>query len=71
VEVFTWMVANERHPVARARARPGHELQQRGVTAEPSEEQLEVAGAAVTECLRLESGVDGGGDQAPEKAPPA
>ncbi|HEU4451161.1 MAG TPA: DUF1385 domain-containing protein [Gaiellaceae bacterium] len=71
VEVFTWMVANERHPVARALARPGHELQQRVVTAEPSEEQLEVAGAAVTECLRLESGVDGGGDQAPEEAPPA
>ena len=36
VEVFSWMVANERHPVARALARPGHELQQRLVTAEPS-----------------------------------
>ena len=29
VEVFSWMVANERHPLARALARPGHELQQR------------------------------------------
>ena len=55
VEVFSWMVANEKHPLARALARPGHELQQRLVTAEPSPEQLEVAEAALAECLRLES----------------
>jgi uncharacterized protein YqhQ len=54
-EVFSWMVANERHPVARALARPGHELQQRLVTAEPSPEQLEVANAALAECVRLET----------------
>jgi uncharacterized protein YqhQ len=71
VEVFTWMVANPRNPFARALARPGHELQQRLVTAEPSEEQLEVANAALAECLRLESKADGGGDQAAEEAPPA
>ncbi|MGH3023078.1 MAG: DUF1385 domain-containing protein [Gaiellaceae bacterium] len=71
VEVFTWMVANQRHPVARALYRPGRELQQRLVTAEPSEEQLEVAQAALAECLRLESKADGGRDQAPEEAPPA
>lgn len=69
VEVFSWMVANERHPVARALARPGHELQQRLVTAEPSPEQLEVANAALVECLRLESGQDGPRDE--EAAPPA
>jgi uncharacterized protein YqhQ len=71
VEVFTWMVANPRNPLARALARPGHELQQRLVTAEPSGEQLEVANAALQECLRLESAANGGRDQAPEEAPPA
>jgi uncharacterized protein YqhQ len=68
-EVFSWMVANERNPVARALAFPGHELQQRLVTAEPSAEQLEVAHAALEECLRLESAADDRRD--PEEAPPA
>jgi uncharacterized protein YqhQ len=68
VEVFSWMVANEKHPVARALARPGHELQHRFVTAEPSQEQLEVAEAALRECLRLESPANGRRD--PEEAPP-
>jgi uncharacterized protein YqhQ len=74
VEVFGWMVKNERHPVSRALARPGHELQQRVVTAEPSTEQLDVAQAALQECLRLEIGPpvespdDGDRDEAP---PPA
>ena len=71
VELFTWMVANQRHPLARALYRPGHELQQRFVTAEPSEEQLEVANAALEECLRLESQANGRRDPAPEEAPPA
>jgi uncharacterized protein YqhQ len=69
VEVFAWMVANEKHPVARALARPGHELQHRLVTAQPSPEQLEVADAALRECLRLESGEDGRRDT-PAEAPP-
>jgi uncharacterized protein YqhQ len=69
VEVFSWMVANDKHPVARALARPGHELQQRFVTAEPSAEQLEVANAALAECLRLESGDDG--RRNPQEAPSA
>ncbi|MGH3010403.1 MAG: DUF1385 domain-containing protein [Gaiellaceae bacterium] len=69
VEVFSWMVANERHPVARALARPGHELQQRLVTAEPSTEQLEVANAALEACLVLESPANGHPDE--EAAPPA
>ena len=69
VEVFSWMVANERHPVARALARPGHELQQRLVTAEPSAEQLEVANAALQACLSLESPANGPRDE--EAAPPA
>ena len=64
------MVANEKHPLARALARPGHELQQRLVTAEPSPEQLEVAEAALAECLRLESPQNGSGDGPAEEAPP-
>jgi uncharacterized protein YqhQ len=68
LEVFSWMVRNERHPVARALAKPGHELQHRFVTAEPTPEQLEVAEAALRECLRLESRQDGGRDK--EAAPP-
>jgi uncharacterized protein YqhQ len=71
VEVFTWMVANPRNPFARALAKPGHELQQRLVTAEPSDEQLEVANAALSECLRLELAANGRGDPASEEAPPA
>ena len=69
VEVFSWMVANERHPVARALARPGHELQQRLVTAEPTPEQLEVANAALQACLALESPANGDLDS--EASPPA
>ena len=51
------MVRNPGHPLARALARPGQELQQRFVTAEPTAQQLDVAEAALAECLRLESGV--------------
>ncbi len=69
VELFSWMVKNERNPVARALALPGHELQQRLLTAEPTPEQLAVANAALVECLRLESGQDGGPER-PEERPP-
>jgi uncharacterized protein YqhQ len=68
VELFTWMVRNEGRPAARALAWPGHELQQHVLTAEPTPEQLEVAEAALTECLRLESPGDGGAE--PKEAPP-
>jgi uncharacterized protein YqhQ len=54
VEVFGWMTRNPEHPLARALARPGHELQHRFGTREPSAEQLEVAEAALAACLRLE-----------------
>jgi uncharacterized protein YqhQ len=70
IEIFSWMVANERHPVARALAKPGHELQHRFVTADPSAEQLEVANAALAECLRLELPANGDPDRAEEAAPP-
>jgi uncharacterized protein YqhQ len=54
-EIFSWMVRNPEHPVARALAWPGHELQHRLATAEPDADQLEVAEAALQECLRLET----------------
>ena len=56
VEVFGWMTRNPTHPLSRALARPGHELQHRVATAEPSPEQLEVAEAALKACLELEDG---------------
>ena len=61
VEVFGWMTRNPTHPLSRALARPGHELQHRLATAEPTPDQLEVAEAALAACLELE-----GGDRAAE-----
>jgi uncharacterized protein YqhQ len=54
VEVFAWMTRNPEHPLARALARPGFEVQRRLSTAEPSEAQVEVADAARDACLALE-----------------
>ena len=54
-EIFAWMVRNPEHPVARALAWPGHELQHRLATAEPDAAQLEVAEAALEACLTLET----------------
>jgi uncharacterized protein YqhQ len=54
VEVFAWMSRNPRHPLSRALQRPGHELQRRLATAEPSEAQLAVAEAALAACLEAE-----------------
>lgn len=56
VEVFGWMSRNPQSPLAKALARPGHELQHRISTAEPSVAQLEVAEAALAACLELEDG---------------
>ena len=56
VEVFAWMTKHPRHPLAKALAMPGHGLQHRIATAEPSPEQLEVAEAALAACLELEHG---------------
>lgn len=53
-EIFGWMVRNPDRSLARALARPGHELQHRVATAEPSREQIEVAEAALAACLELE-----------------
>jgi uncharacterized protein YqhQ len=53
-ELFGWMTRNPSHPLAQALAKPGHELQHRLSTAEPSTEQLEVAEVALAACLALE-----------------
>jgi uncharacterized protein YqhQ len=53
-ELFGWMTRHPSHPLAQALSKPGHELQHRFSTAEPSAEQLEVAEAALAACLRLE-----------------
>ena len=54
VEIFSWVARNPTHPVARVLARPGFELQRHLSTAEPSDDQLEVANAARDACLELE-----------------
>jgi len=54
VEIFGWMTRHPGHPLARALAKPGHTLQHRLGTREPSAAQLEVADAALQACLELE-----------------
>jgi len=58
-EIFGWMVRNPEKTLSRALARPGHELQHRLATAEPTPAQLEVAEAALAACLELERNADG------------
>jgi uncharacterized protein YqhQ len=53
-ELLGWALRNPGHPLSRALAWPGHELQRRFLTAEPTPGQLEVAETALQECLRLE-----------------
>src|SRR5262245_29752379 len=54
VEVFSWVARNPSHPLAKLLARPGFEIQRHLSTAEPTDEQLEVANAARDACLELE-----------------
>ena len=54
-ELFGWMVRNPDRPLARALAKPGHELQHRYATKEPTPEQVEVAEAALNACLERET----------------
>ena len=55
-EIFGWMTRHPGNPVAQALSKPGHELQHRLSTAEPTSAQLEVAEAALAACLELEHG---------------
>jgi uncharacterized protein YqhQ len=58
-EIFGWMARHPEHRISRALAKPGHELQHRLATAEPTPEQLEVAEAALAACLELERNAGG------------
>jgi len=53
-ELFGWMVRHPDKKLARALAKPGHELQHRYATREPTPEQVEVADAALRACLERE-----------------
>src|SRR3989440_2771560 len=53
-ESFGWVARNPDKRLARALAKPGHELQHRVATAEPTPAQIEVAEAALGACLELE-----------------
>lgn len=67
VEVFGWMTRHPGHPLAKVLARPGHELQHRIATAEPTPAQLEVAEAALAACLQLEDTGLEDGDRAADR----
>jgi uncharacterized protein YqhQ len=54
VEVFVWSERHRDTRLARALHRPGHELQRIIGTREPTDAQLEVSRAALTEILRAE-----------------
>jgi uncharacterized protein YqhQ len=57
-ELFGWMTRHPDNPLAQGLSKPGHELQHRLSTAEPTPQQLEVAEAALAACLALEHGDD-------------
>jgi uncharacterized protein YqhQ len=58
VEVFAWSERHEGTRLSRMLRRPGYEIQRLVGTREPTEEQLEVGRAALSEILRVE-GVTG------------
>ena len=53
-EIFGWMTRHPENAVAQALSKPGHELQHRLTTVDPTPSQLEVAEAALRACLELE-----------------
>ncbi|MGN6587793.1 MAG: DUF1385 domain-containing protein [Solirubrobacterales bacterium] len=66
VEMFAWSDRHHGDPLAEAFHAPGREIQRRLATKEPTPEQLEVAGAALKEILRVEEAGDG-----EDETPPA
>lgn len=68
VEMFSWMARHEGHPLAELLRKPGIQLQRVLTTREPSEAQLDVAQAALTELLRLEDDMGQAGEAAGELA---
>ena len=55
VEVFGWSERHSETALAKALRRPGYELQRLVGTREPTEAQIEVGQAALTEILRREA----------------
>jgi hypothetical protein len=55
-ELFGWMNRHPENLLAQGLSKPGHELQHRLSTADPTPAQLEVAEAALAACLALEHG---------------
>ncbi len=55
VEMFAWSDRHHGEPLAEAFHTPGREIQRLVATKEPTAEQLEVAGAALEEILRVEA----------------
>ena len=55
MELLAWALRNPKRPLARLLGKPGSWLQTEFLTAEPSAAELEVAEAALGECLRLEA----------------
>ena len=53
-EIFAWMTRHPQNTIAQALSKPGHELQHRLTTVDPTPSQLEVAEAALRACLELE-----------------
>lgn len=54
MELFSWMARHQDHPLAKTLRLPGIELQRAFTTSEPTQDQLDVADAALRELLRLE-----------------
>jgi uncharacterized protein YqhQ len=65
VEMFAWSDRHHGDQLAEAFHTPGREIQRHWATKEPTPEQLEVAGAALQEILRVE---EGGRDEPPPAA---
>jgi uncharacterized protein YqhQ len=65
VEMFAWSDRHHGAPLAEAFHTPGREIQRHWATKEPTPEQLEVAGTALKEILRVE---EGGEDDLPPAA---
>jgi uncharacterized protein YqhQ len=54
LELLAWSERHRSRPLARALRAPGHEMQRRFATREPTTQQLEVGRAALAEILRVE-----------------
>jgi uncharacterized protein YqhQ len=55
LELLAWSERHRSRPLARALRVPGHEMQRRFATREPTPEQLEVGRAALAEIIRTET----------------